>query len=428
MSPSRRRFLQVCGGLATGAMLGLAGCSSSCPDTSPPTPDAVVSFRDGPIGSFGSLPGGEWPSLHGNSGNTGYAPGTLPDSGLAVRWRTAIDLPATDTGGLSTSAPAVAGETVYVADEERVHALSLRTGAVQWTSDVISPTRFDSYQEAAASTVSPTVGPEGTVYVGATEALIALNGDDGTVLWSIDGLKSVAAPVIGNGTVFGLGSRAMVAVDPDGTERWRRDVARPGPPTTPAFGSGTVVFSGDGTIHAFDAESGDDAWSSPMSVETHVAIEDGVVYAGTYEGLHAIDLETGDDRWTFTRGEYRALQSPVITPDTIYAIEQPGEAGAASFALDRTDGEPTARWCSSVGSGTVTAATDSIALVATDLGEGPAARRALLGFSAARGQAHWALAGGSYPRDWLTAPAVLDGAIVLATRGGTVVAIGSDSR
>lgn len=428
MFSSRRTFLQLCGGVAAGGMLALAGCSSSCPDTGAPTPDATVSFRDGPVGAFPSPPGGEWPSLHGNRENSGYAGGALPDTDLAVRWRTAIDLPDTDTGGLSTSGPTVANETVFVADEERVHALSLRTGEALWTSEVISPTGYDTYLEGAANTISPSVGPEGNVYVGATEALVALDGDDGTILWTIEGLDAVASPVVADGTVFALGSTEMVGVDRDGAERWRRDVDRPDPPTTPAFSSGTVVFPGDGTVHAIDVESGDEAWSSPRSVETHVAIDEGTVYVGNYEGLHAIDLETGDDRWTFSRGDYRALQSPVLTPDTIYAIEQPGEAGAASFALERTGGEPTPRWCSSIGSGAVTAATDDIALVATDLGQGPEAQKGVIGFAAADGRAHWALAGGSHPRDWLTPPAVLDGAIVLGTRGGTVVGIGSDTR
>lgn len=118
------------------------------------------------------------------------------------------------------------------------------------------------------------------------------------------------------------------------------------------------------------------------------------------------------------------MRSPVVTPETIYVLEQPGEAGAASFALDRRDGEPSPRWCSYVGSGVVTGASRSLALGTTSLGTGSEAAQSIVAFTADLGEAPWAIEAGSHPREWVNPPAILDGALVVTTRGGTVVALG----
>lgn len=175
---------------------------------------------------------------------------------------------------------------------------------------------------------------------------------------------------------------------------------------------------------AVDAEDGAQTWSRDRPVDSHLVVADGTCYVGNYEGLHAIDCLTGTEQWTFYRGDYRALLSPVVTPETIYAVEQPGEAGAASFALDRTDGQPSPRWCSYVGQGAVTGATDDLALAILELGEGPDTPYSVVTLSDDLGDAPWAVVGGSRPRDWVTAPALVDGAIVVTTRGGTTVAFG----
>jgi outer membrane protein assembly factor BamB len=150
--------------------------------------------------------------------------------------------------------------------------------------------------------------------------------------------------------------------------------------------------------------------------------EDGFV--GNYDGLHAFSVSSGEVQWTVDRGSGRAFRSPIVTADSIYTVEQPGEAGAAAFALDREDGEPSPRWCSAIGSGSVTAATDERALAILGLGTGPHAAQSIVSFSRPRGAVRWALRGGSHPRDWVTPPAVLDGGVIVTTRGGTVVGVG----
>jgi outer membrane protein assembly factor BamB len=426
MPSTRRRVLRgAAAAIGVAGLSALAGCSSSCPDSDRPTPTATVSIRDDPVGPFAAVPGGRWNGPHGDAGNTGYASGSLPSDAPVVRWRTDLAVPQTDSGGLSASSPTIGTEAVYVADEDRVHAVSLRTGETRWHSDVVSPTTWDTLSAHDANTVSPVVGADGEVLVGTTDALVALDPADGSVRWRVGDLSQVSRPVVLEGTVYALGTENLVAVAPDGTEDWRRSATRQSDPVPPAAGSGRIVYPGDGRVVAVNAEDGSRAWSRDRYVESHLVVADETCFVGNHQGLHAIDCKNGTQRWTFYRGDYRALRSPVVTPATIYAVEQPGEAGAASFALDRTDGEPSPRWCSYIGDGAVTGATDELVLAVLELGQGPDAAHSVVAFTADLGDAPWAIAGGFRPRDWVTRPALADDAVVVTTRGGTTVAFGA---
>lgn len=425
MPATRRRVLRgLAGAVSAGGIAALAGCSSSCPDDDSPTPTATVSITDDPSGGFDSMPTGDWVGPHADVGNTGYSTRSLPSNPLSVRWRAQLELPATDSGGLSASAPTVSGGSVLVADEHRVHALSLQTGNHRWQSDAIQPTEVDSLDQYQAKTVAPAVGPEGDVYVGTADGLVALDGDDGSIRWDVGGLSDVARPAVVDGTVYAVGTETMVAIALDGTETWRRSVDRRWKPSPPAVEGNRIVSPTDSGVVAVDTESGDVVWNRDLSVDSQVVIDEGTCYVGNYDGLHALDHQTGEDRWTFSRDDYRALLSPVLTPETIYVVEQPGEAGAATFALDRTDGKPTPRWCSAIGSGAVTAANDDFALGILSLGDGHDDAHSIVAFTSDSGEAPWAIRSGGHPATWVTPPAVVSGAVIVTTRGGTVVAIG----
>ncbi|MFW6384728.1 MAG: PQQ-binding-like beta-propeller repeat protein [Halodesulfurarchaeum sp.] len=428
MNVNRRRFLQRVGGsLSAVGLLASAGCSSSCPDTGRPSPTDTVSLFDETTGPFETSPSGTWIAPGGNAGHTGHSTHSLPSSPLSVRWRTQLDVPATEGESLSASAPTVVDETVLVADSRRVHALSSRTGESLWQSEQILVTEHDLDWEEHAHTVAPSGSSDGSVYVGTVDGIVALDGRDGTARWDESDMTDVATPTIHEGTVFALGADSLRALDSSGTELWQRTVNRGNRSVSPAVSNGVVAVPADDGVYGFDATSGDDLWHFDRRVDTHAVLENGVCYVGNYDGLHAVSATTGERLWTYSRGDYRALLSPILTPETIYVVEQPGEAGAASFALDRTDGEPSPRWCSYIGSGALTAATDDIALGILSIGEGPNSVEGVVAFAAPLGESLWAIEGGSHPRSWVTPPAVLDSAIVVTTRGGTVAAVGGAS-
>jgi outer membrane protein assembly factor BamB len=359
----------------------------------------------------------------GTPGRTGFASGSLPEADLSLQWRATIDLPDTDRGSLSASAPVVGEGLVVVADSRRVHAYSVSTGELEWRSDPVAPTFYDSLYEYEANTAAPAIGPDGTVVVPSEDGLFGLAPADGAVEWAVTDLRNVGPPAIADGTVLAQGRETVLALDVGGSERWRRSVSRGEEPTPPALGPEAVVARTESGLRGFDPATGEERWSSDQRTESGPVLDGGVCLVGNTGGLHALDARSGAERWSFSRGDYRALLSPVVAPDTIYAVEQPGEAGAASFALDRTDGEPEPRWCSYIGSGSVAAATAEMALGILSIGEGPDAAQGIVGFSAPLGDSLWAIEGGSRPRDWVTPPAILDGVVIATTRGGTVAAI-----
>lgn len=421
-SIQRRTLLKTVGGGFVAGSVALAGCSSSCPDSDQPTPEETLDTGTAPAGPFDSMPGSAWPSLHADAGNTGFTDVTPPGDGSTVRWRTELDLPDADGATLSASSPVVSDGRVFVADAARVHARSLRSGEELWQSTQIDPTGRENYG-VAAETAAPTAA-DGSVYVGTDSGVFAFRADDGTERWHADQLAGAAAPAVVDGVVYAAGDAQVVALDAtDGAELWTRSVDWEPTIDPPAVGAGVVVLPTSSGAVALDAATGEPRWRTEDRADTHAVLADGVCLYGNDEGLHAIDVDSGERRWSFDRGDYRALQSPVVTSDTIYVVEQPGEAGAATFALDYTPGEkPSPRWCSAVGEGAVTAATADRAFALISVGEGPDARRGIAAFTADLGQVPWALVARSSPRGWLTPPAVLDGALVATTRGGTLVA------
>jgi hypothetical protein len=184
-----------------------------------------------------------------------------------------------------------------------------------------------------------------------------------------------------------------------------------------------VVLQTETGLQALEPRTGDSLWSLERQVESGPAIRDGTCLFGTGDGLEAVDAMTGTRQYAYSRREYMALQSLVVTPDSVYAVEQPPEAGAAAFALDRQEGGVAPRWCSAIGDGVLTAATADQVLGLLELEQGPASRHSLAGFTADRGEVPWAIAGGRRSDSWLNPPAVLDGALVLTTRGGTILGI-----
>jgi len=413
-SIDRRTFL---GTLASGAVAGLGGCSSSCPDSEPPEPSTT--FGTGGAGpGFDTLPGGTWPAPRFDAANTGYAPSRRPPTGSpTLRWRTTLPTPDVDDVGTDVSAPTVAGGRVFLTTGAGAFALSLRDGNEQWRNTDLSPATADADARYGVG-LAPPVLDDGTAYLSAANGVAALRTDDGTVRWRTADIDPVGPPTVADGTVFVPAVDELVALDAaDGSERW---VASTNGGPLPAVADGTVVVAGE-ELHILDATTGEERWSSGVRPESDPVVADGTVYLGTYEGVVGVNLDDGTEQFTVDRGGGRTYSTPVVTPETVYAVERPGEAGDATFALDRTDdGAPEPRWCSYVGEGTVTAAAgDHAFALQSGAGGGPTPAR-LLAFTARFGEATW----GYRSTERVVSPAVLDGGVVTATRLGTVVAFG----
>jgi outer membrane protein assembly factor BamB len=418
MPPVRRRT--VLAAAATGALAGLAGCSSSCPDTGRPEPETVVAPGGGAGPSFDSLPGGAWPAPRADAANTGYAPeGTVPSEDVGVRWQRRLDAPVVQDAYASVGSPTVADGRVYLTTGDGVVALNLGTGEDVWSVESVDPATIRPTHGYDREVVPPVVAPDGTVLVGGSEALVALDGADGTERWRSETDHAFGVPAVVDDTVYVSAASGTAALDlADGSEAWTTD--RGAESDVPAIADGTVVVSRPEEVVALTAADGTERWSHRPGAEFYPVVTDGLVYLGTYEGLFGLGLDDGTQEWRVDRGSGRTLSAPTVTPDTLYLAERPGEAGDAAFAFDRTAGRPEPRWCSSVFDAAVPAATDEHALVLQSPG-GPDDREPpLLAFTASLGDVVW---GAAVP-DRTLPPALLDGAVVAAGRDGRVVAVG----
>jgi outer membrane protein assembly factor BamB len=177
-----------------------------------------------------------------------------------VRWSVAIS-------AAPVTAPVLAGDRVFIALQSGIVAAhSVRDGAEAWRVELRA---------------EQPVAVDGTrVFVAAGEAIHALDGASGAVVW----------------------------------------VAPTGPVSAPLLAQdGWLIVAAAGALSAFRAEDGHKIWSRDLGAQrARATIEGDNLYAPLDDGqLRALDLKTGADRWT------RHLDGPVSEvlafSDRVYA-------------------------------------------------------------------------------------------------------------
>lgn len=170
---------------------------------------------------------------------------------------------------------------------------------------------------------SPTVGADGTVYVGSTDGKLYAINPNGTAQWSFttggDVWSSVA---IGrDGTLyFGSGDGHIYALHPDGSLKWAFPM-QAGTFSTPAVGVDGTVYVGslDKNLYAITPD-GALKWAFPTggTISSSPAQgADGTVYVGSADHFfYALD-PNGGLKWSFESESW--MDSPTLAPDgTIY--------------------------------------------------------------------------------------------------------------
>ena len=144
--------------------------------------------------------------------------------------------------------------TVYISSfDQHLYALYPNNGTVKWQSYVWG------------SEGTPAIAADGTIYVG-SDKLYAVY-PNGTIRWGFTlGLREYVAqscPAISaDGTIYvgtninGTYAGDIIAVNPDGTERWRKRIANEWVDSSPAIASDGTVYIGSasddyGFLHAF---------------------------------------------------------------------------------------------------------------------------------------------------------------------------------
>ncbi len=206
----------------------------------------------------------------------------------------------------------VGGNRVYVSDQGgtvRAFDFSGSTPTTAWSVDL-----------GGSSYSSPSVGPDGTVYVGTDRTLYALadQGDQATISWSFlaKDIIEVSTAVTADGTVIvGTNSDAEYGIGPGGEVRWaypKGDWSY----SSPVVRDGKAYFGDhEGYLNVVDARSGrlvtrfrglDPArapnsngvgpWTAPLvdaAGNVYFGTAAGHVYGYAPDGRQLFDLDTG---------------------------------------------------------------------------------------------------------------------------------------
>ncbi|MBE0536034.1 MAG: PQQ-binding-like beta-propeller repeat protein [Phycisphaerae bacterium] len=161
----------------------------------------------------------------------------------------------------------------------------------------------------------PTVGPDGTIYVGFGDVLYAV-GADGQLRWKYEtGAFVYSCPAVdGAGRVFfGSADGTVYALAGDGSELWRFDVPGPGaiggsvlqPPSIGKDGSVYVGGMYKSTLYALDPVDAGIRWQSQLTaggdaggsfMAAPVVGPDGTLYVTMVDDPHLYALDPADGR------------------------------------------------------------------------------------------------------------------------------------
>ncbi|MFP8890682.1 PQQ-binding-like beta-propeller repeat protein [Natrialbaceae archaeon A-CW2] len=213
------------------------------------------------------------------------------------------------------------------------------SGTQQWSTTLPEQTR-------AAPTAS-----DGSLFVTVDDQILALDGEDGTELWSNSedevAIDRDMAAVVGDYVYAaddggGINNPPTVqAFDPDdGDLEWSTEVSNDGSIEFTADEEFVYVVSDD-EVAAFDGETGEHEWDGAETLSAEVwsppTVHDGVLYvtvgsAGDGPAIYAIDTEDGERIWRTQLNENTDV-SPVVLNDTVVVA-----AGQTVHALDQSSG------------------------------------------------------------------------------------------
>jgi len=150
------------------------------------------------------------------------------------------------TGDVRTTTAVV---LYVVSSNGLMYALSGEDGSVLWSYPLTGPLRS-----------APVVGPDGTIYVGTSTGLIALNEDVDTFtprLRFVHVAPDVGTPVIdSNGTIYFMSDKTLMAIHPNNLPEWQYHVGSyaDGPLTITRDGA-LLVAAENGYLYAFETGS-----------------------------------------------------------------------------------------------------------------------------------------------------------------------------
>jgi len=230
------------------------------------------------------------------------------------------------TGGNVTASPSIGSDgTIYVGSWDNKFYAIYPNGTKRWDF-----TTGDQVRSSAA------IGSDGTIFIGSYDCKLYALNPDGTKKWAFTtGGRIDSSPMIGSDGIIYFGSydAKLYALYPNGTKKWDfttgADVF-----SSPAIGAdGTIYFtSEDGKLYAL-YPNGAKKWeyATGYNVYSSPAIgPDGTVYFGSYDNKFYAINPNGTKKWDFNVGKYFVSSAAIGSNGTIYVGVYAAEIDALS--------------------------------------------------------------------------------------------------
>jgi len=228
-----------------------------------------------------------------------------------------------NTAVVNVGAPPISAWWMFHHDAQRsgrssyggLNVMGPTVGKVRWT-----------YPVGGYGEVSPTIGADGTIYIGSTDKNLYAINPDGTKKWTFTTGGAIrSSPMTGaDGTIYtGSEDGCLYAINPNGTKKWAYSTGSTIEYCSAAQAPDGTVYIGayDGKLYAINAD-GTLKWAftadGALGTSSPALGYDGTVYFGTYNAnFYAVNAD-GTQKWMITTvGEVEG--SPVIASDnTIY--------------------------------------------------------------------------------------------------------------
>ncbi len=266
-----------------------------------------------------------WPMFKHDLRHTGLGTSDTSRNPGTLKWvlDTANQLDPSGAIGVYSSPTIGADGTIYVGGDDLLYAVN-PDGVVKWT--------FATGSLIGSS--SPAIAVDGTVYIGSLDSNLYAITDGGqgnvTEKWAFQTGDFIdSSPTIGlDGTIYiGSGDDSLYAVNPDGTLKWKFTTgASIQSGCSPAIGADGTVYIGssDGNLYAL-TDGGQGAVMEKWAFSTGGNVcssptigADGTIYVGSSDGnLYAVNSD-GTLKWKFATAA-SVFSSPAIAFDgTIY--------------------------------------------------------------------------------------------------------------
>ena len=262
-----------------------------------------------------------WPCFGGDARNTGRSPYHTNNIDGMLKWTFT-------TGDDIKSSPSIGPDgTIYVGStDNKLYAIN-PDGTERW-----------NFTTGANVISCPTVGKDGTIYVGSNDGNLYAINPDGTEKWRFKTQESISSsPVLGvDGTIYVVSYiqkffmshySVLYAINPDGTKKWvykGKKLRGEGIKKSIAINSTRHIFvcsydAFDSHIHSF-THDGKHNWKVNEGFFTPSIGDDGTIFVSSNHNTLSALNPKGSKRWTYSAKLYNQFStSPSLAKDgTIY--------------------------------------------------------------------------------------------------------------